>query len=174
MEEKNKNEKPVTVNITNHNQFQKGAGAFITNLNHLTLVMDADGNMKIDMNKMPIMPHTSVSQETTEKEHSPQTISDKSIKEGIGQQQEEKDEDNEASLVGKLMPIFYNDEKDVKKFLEMIKGMESNDITDLVNKWVAEKRISDYGNSRKGLLWKLLHDAGLYTKTRQNWTNRVH
>lgn len=48
-----KKEKPVTVNITNHNQFQKGVGAFITNLNHLTIVMDSEGNMKMDAVQMP-------------------------------------------------------------------------------------------------------------------------
>lgn len=63
MEEKNKKEKkvkPATVQITNHNEFQKGVGAFVTNLNHLTIVMDEEGNMKMDMGKMPVMPHTKI------------------------------------------------------------------------------------------------------------------
>jgi hypothetical protein len=53
-------------------------------------------------------------------------------------------------------------------------GMQSNDVTDLVNRWVEDKRISDYGNSRKGALWVILHKAGLYTKSRQNWCRRVY
>jgi hypothetical protein len=52
--------------------------------------------------------------------------------------------------------------------------MPSNDVTDLVNRWVEGKRISDYGNSRKGVLWAILHKAGLYTKSRQNWCRRVY
>ena len=56
----------------------------------------------------------------------------------------------------------------------MIKGMAPNDITDLVNRWVKERRISDYGNSRKGDLWAILYDAGLYPKSRQNWNRRVY
>ena len=60
MEDKEKNEKPVTVQITNHNEFQKGVGAFITNLEHLTIVMDEDGNMKVDAGQVPAMPHTQV------------------------------------------------------------------------------------------------------------------
>ena len=52
--------------------------------------------------------------------------------------------------------------------------MQSNDVTDLVNRWVEDKRISDYGNSRKGALWVILHKAGLYTKSRQNWCRRVY
>ena len=55
-------EKPVIVNITNNNEFHKGVGAFITNLNHLTIVMDSEGNMKLDANQVPapMMPHTEV------------------------------------------------------------------------------------------------------------------
>ena len=35
-------------------------------------------------------------------------------------------------------------------------------------------RISDYGYSRKGTLWKILNEAGLYTKSKQNWCRRVY
>lgn len=31
-----------------------------------------------------------------------------------------------------------------------IAGMKDKDMTDLVNQWVGDKLISDYGNSRKG------------------------
>ena len=78
-----------------------------------------------------------------------------------------------GNLIEKLKPIFFNNEDDVRLFLKEIKGMKSNDITDLVNRWVKEKRISDYGNSRKGVLWRILHEAGLYTKTKSNWNGRV-
>jgi hypothetical protein len=80
--------------------------------------------------------------------------------------------DNE--VVEALKPLFYNNEEDVRQFLNEIVGMAPNDITDLVNKWVIDKRISDYGNSRKGVLWEKLKDAGLYTKSRQNWNRRVY
>ncbi|MBO6252521.1 MAG: hypothetical protein J6O49_02550, partial [Bacteroidaceae bacterium] len=65
-------------------------------------------------------------------------------------------------------------ENDVKLFLKEISGMQPNNITDLVNTWVQDKRISDYGSSRKGDLWKILHDAKLYPRTIQNWNRRVH
>ena len=78
-----------------------------------------------------------------------------------------------AQLVECLRPIFYNNEADVRIFLKEIAGMPPNDITDLVNRWVQDKRISDYGYSRKGTLWSILNDAGLYTKSRQNWNRRV-
>jgi hypothetical protein len=51
--------------------------------------------------------------------------------------------------------------------------MATEDITDLVNRWVEDKLISDYGNSRKGVLWGILHKAKLYSKSRSNWNGRV-
>ncbi len=77
------------------------------------------------------------------------------------------------SVEEKLSPIFYNNEENVRQFLKEINGMPANDITDLVNRWVQDKRISDYGYSRKGELWAILYDEGLYDKSRQNWNRRV-
>ena len=88
-------------------------------------------------------------------------------------QQEMPEGQNNADLVERLRTIFYNNEENVRLFLKEIDGMQPNDITDLVNRWVKEKRISDYGNSRKGHLWKILHDANLYPPTIQNWNRRV-
>lgn len=84
-----------------------------------------------------------------------------------------ENENPDDELLGSLRPIFYNNEEDVRLFLKKISGMKPNSITDLVNIWVKDKRISDYGSSRKGDLWRILYDAGLYTKTRQNWNRRV-
>ena len=84
------------------------------------------------------------------------------------------DEIDIEELTERLKPIFYNNKDDVEIFLKEIKGMSPNDITDLVNRWVKEKRISKYGNSRKGELWTMLNDVGLYTKSRQNWNRRVY
>lgn len=87
---------------------------------------------------------------------------------------EEKTVEISEELVEKLKPIFYNNEANVRTFLKEIAGMQPNNITDLVNKWVKDKRISDYGNSRKGELWEILSEANLYTKSRQNWCRRVY
>ena len=80
----------------------------------------------------------------------------------------------EGELLERLKPLFFNNEDDVRLFLKEIAGMPPNDITDLVNRWVQDKRISDYGNSRKGVLWEILKGAGLYTRSRQNWCRRVY
>lgn len=83
------------------------------------------------------------------------------------------DVNDDEELVKNLMPIFYNNEEEVLRFLKEIDGMAQEDMTDLVNRWVKEKRISDYGNSRKGVLWGILNKAGLYTRSKQNWNGRV-
>ena len=86
----------------------------------------------------------------------------------------ELSEDAVTELVEKLKPIFFNNENEARLFLKEISGMKPNSITDLVNTWVQNKRISDFGSSRKGDLWKILHDAKLYPRTIQNWNRRVH
>ena len=91
----------------------------------------------------------------------------------IFQKIEEQESRDSLNLVDKLKSVFYNNEDNVRQFVEEISGMQDNDITDLVNRWVKDKLISNYGNSRKGLLWEILKDAGLYTKSRQNWNRRV-
>ena len=94
----------------------------------------------------------------------------KAVEENV---EENVEEDTRQPLIEQLKPIFYNKESDVRKFLKEIARMKPKDITDLVNRWVTEKRISDYGNSRKGVLWEILHEAGLYKPSRQNWDKRV-
>ena len=86
----------------------------------------------------------------------------------------EQPKSDTETLVNRLRPIFYNNEADVRLFLKETADMKPNDITDLVNRWVQDKRISDYGYSRKGPLWEILKDAGIYTKSRQNWNRRVY
>ena len=75
--------------------------------------------------------------------------------------------------VEELKPLFYNNEPNVRRFLREIMGMPPKDITELVNQWVKNKRITNFGNSRKGVLWKILHKARLYSRSRQNWCRRV-
>ena len=80
----------------------------------------------------------------------------------------------DEEVVEKLKPLFFNNEDNARRFLNEIQGMPPNDITDLVNQWVKDRLISDYGNSRKGVLWEILKDAGLYTRSKQNWNRRVY
>ena len=157
----------------NYNFFRP-VGQFIEHVDTVNFRMDSDGTFHFDnvgqVNGEPDasrMPHTET--EDTDPTPAPPL-------EGRGvaaPSQPASYSDEQVDVVEKLKPIFYNNEENVRLFLNEIEGMQPNDITVLVNKWVVEKRISDYGNSRKGVLWEILNTANLYTRSRQNWCQRV-
>lgn len=118
------------------------------------------------------MPGATVNQSPVQ-QVSPTMDEDKSEESEDDSEHDEPEVESNVDLVEKLKPLFYNNENDVRLFLKEISGMQPNNITDLVNTWVQDKRISDYGSSRKGNLWKILHDAKLYPRTIQNWNRRV-
>lgn len=74
-------------------------------------------------------------------------------------------------VVEELCPIFYEDKKQARAFLQRIKGMKNTDITRLVNQLVEQGVISDLSCHRD--LWKVLHNNGLYTPTETNWNAQV-
>lgn len=124
-EKKEQKEKPVTVHITNNNTFQKGVGAFVTNLNHLTIVMDSEGNMKLDAQQLPVMPHTEV-----EVEQNPED--------------EENDDDSGSNVVNKCF-IFTSDF--VKEKVEaIVKKYYKGSHADLA---LIEITLFDHGQLRK-------------------------
>ncbi|MCR5535383.1 MAG: HIRAN domain-containing protein [Bacteroidaceae bacterium] len=74
-------------------------------------------------------------------------------------------------VTGQLLPIFYNDRVAVRDFLSNCLKMKSTQITDMVNRLVKDRVISDQSKGRD--LWQVLHDYGIYTKTESNWNMRV-
>ena len=74
-------------------------------------------------------------------------------------------------IVELLMPIFFKDKQEVKKFLEKIEGMEDTEITTLVNAEVGKRTISS--KSKRRPLWRILHAAKYYSATEQNWNDQV-
>ena len=70
-----------------------------------------------------------------------------------------------------LLPIFYNNKAAVRDFLSNCLRMKSTQITDMVNRLVKDRVISDQSKGRD--LWQVLHDYGIYTKTESNWNMRV-
>lgn len=73
----------------------------------------------------------------------------------------------EEMTIELLTHIFYNNEDNVKEFLEKIKGFSDVEIIDVVHTWVKDKKISS--KSYKRDLWRVLHAARLYTATESNW-----
>lgn len=125
--------KPVTVHITNHNQFQKGVGAFITNLNHLTIVMDAEGNMKLnaDQAAVPVMPHTEVEVEQPEAEE---------------QQEDEMDDDSDSALAVVSKCFIFTSDFVKEKTEAVVKKYYKGSYADLA---LIEITLFDHGQLKK-------------------------
>lgn len=84
---------------------------------------------------------------------------------------EREKKEKEDMIVELLLPIFFTIEKDVRDFLEEVKGLDDTQITALVRKWVKLRKIS--GQSKKRKLWSVLHAARLYHSTESNWNSQV-
>lgn len=125
--------KPVTVHITNHNQFQKGVGAFITNLNHLTIVMDAEGNMKLNADQVPspVMPHTEVEVEQPEAEE---------------QQEDEMDDDSDSALAVVSKCFIFTSDFVKEKTEAVVKKYYKGSYADLA---LIEITLFDHGQLKK-------------------------
>ena len=80
-------------------------------------------------------------------------------------------EDKEVDILEKLKPMFYGDEDNAKSFLTSIQGMKPTQITELVNKLLKERKLSDLSCHRN--LYKVLHDCGIYNPTESNWNQQV-
>lgn len=75
------------------------------------------------------------------------------------------------AIIDRLRPIFYGSEEEARAFLESIQDMKPRQITDKVKQLVGEKKISELSSHRD--LWKVLYDAGLYTRSESNWNMQV-
>lgn len=84
---------------------------------------------------------------------------------------EVEDRTNDETIVNKLKPMFYGEEKDAREFLAAIRGMKPTEITETVNSYVAKKKISE--KSCHHDLWQALNDCGLYNRTESNWNQQV-
>lgn len=83
----------------------------------------------------------------------------------------EETDERQQDIINKLTPLFFGIEEDAKDFLVRIHGMKPTQITQLVNRLVTEKKISELSCHRP--LWKVLHDAGIYTPSESNWNMQV-
>lgn len=79
--------------------------------------------------------------------------------------------EDSSEIVKQLKPMFFTEEDEIKSFLQSIRTMTAREITAKVKKLVNDHKISAL--SKCSPLWKVLHDAGLYTKTKSNWNQQV-
>lgn len=81
------------------------------------------------------------------------------------------DDPDDDELVQALMPIFYNVEDEVRRFVKGIQGADDKLITDLVRRLVEEDKINPRAKGRP--LFKILHDAGIYHSSETNWNSSL-
>lgn len=87
-------------------------------------------------------------------------------------QRNENTHEADENIVTKLRPMFFGNDEDTRVFLKSIMGAEPTQITDLVRKMVAEKKLSDISCHRP--LWQVLHEYGIYDKTERNWNSQIY
>ena len=78
-----------------------------------------------------------------------------------------KEDEKDAAIIEQLKPIFWGDEEQIKSFLEKIRGKKNTAITDVIAEGVKDRIISEQSCHRD--LWKILHDAKLYSATESNY-----
>lgn len=80
----------------------------------------------------------------------------------------EEDGDNDDNVIQDLLPFFYGDEEEVRKFVRIVKGAKAQEVTQQVNMLLRAKKISDKTCSKP--LYDVLFKYGLYDKTYSNWS----
>ena len=83
----------------------------------------------------------------------------------------ETEKGDDDTLLVQLLPMFYGSEENTLLFLNSIQGMKGKQITDIVNKLIVEKKLSELSCHRE--LYTVLHNAGIYDKSESNWNMQV-
>ena len=89
----------------------------------------------------------------------------------LEQHQDQLIDERLEELSAKLLPMFYNDAREVRKFLIDALGMTPMQITEKVNELVRRRKISDMSKRRP--LWKALSEYNIYDKSESNWNQQV-
>lgn len=74
--------------------------------------------------------------------------------------------------IDEIVSCFFGIKENALEFVRMARNLKPKQITDLVNGWLVNHKISD--KSFKRDLWKPLHEHGIYNHTETNWNNQVH
>lgn len=82
----------------------------------------------------------------------------------LHQTDSEVDEDDDEDMRLKL-ELYFKDEATVQRFLKSVKDMNDTEIITLVKKYWQAGLCTDKSKA----LWRVLHDAGLYTAKYSNW-----
>ena len=71
-----------------------------------------------------------------------------------------------------LVGCFMGDRAAALEFVRMARHLQPKQITELVNAWVKQRKISELSSRRN--LWRPLHEHGIYTRSESNWNRQIH
>lgn len=74
--------------------------------------------------------------------------------------------------IDEIVPCFMGDKVQALEFVRLARLLKPVDITNLVNAWLVQKKISEMSFKRD--LWQPLHDHGIYMRTESCWNSQVH
>ena len=74
--------------------------------------------------------------------------------------------------IGEILLCFMGDKANALEFVRLARMLKPAQITNLVNAWLVEKKISYISYNRD--LWKPLHNHGIYPCTESCWNSQVH
>ncbi len=83
----------------------------------------------------------------------------------------------EEKLIYALMQHFYSDNQlaNVISYIKEIKEAKGNPaVSRITVQYIKDKKISNFDNSHKSPLWKILHDHGLYKAKVDNWNKAIN
>ena len=83
----------------------------------------------------------------------------------------------EEELINALMQHFYSDNQlaNVVSYIKEIKEANGNPaVSRITVQYIKDKKISNFNNSHKSPLWKILHDHGLYKAKVDNWNKAIN
>lgn len=70
-----------------------------------------------------------------------------------------------------LLPFFWGDEAEVRKFLRKVEGAKAVDVVAEVNRLLAERKVSDKSCHKP--LWEVLNKHGIYPRNLSNWNTQI-
>ncbi|MBR5393667.1 MAG: hypothetical protein IK144_01130 [Bacteroidaceae bacterium] len=79
--------------------------------------------------------------------------------------------DNDAEIVMRLTPLFYNSKQDAQAFLKKVKGLDNPAITGVVCDYLIDRKLAPSTKGRK--LWAILSNAGIYHAGGTNWDTAI-
>lgn len=79
---------------------------------------------------------------------------------------------DDEEWIGEIASCFFGVKENALEFVRLARVLKPKQITDLVNAWLVQRKISE--KSFKRDLYMPLHEHGVYECSESNWNSQVH